>query len=373
MFAIFFAASLQPPAGTISDYRPSDRAPSMVPRPSLTISPRVTIVVPTYNRCDRLRRVLGALEQQTCGPDAFDVVVVSDGSTDGTDEYLASLSTPFTLRFERQPNAGPAAARNRGVELATAPLVLFVDDDVVAVPELVAEHLASHERAPGLVVIGPMITPPEFHMQPWVAWEQAMLYKQYAALAAGEYQATHRQFYTGNASAPRGTLVEAGGFDTRFRRAEDVELAYRLHGLGLRFEFNGRAIGYHYAERPFASWLSTAHDYGVAEVVFGRDHGQDPALQRVHREYTRRHLFIRGASRALVAAPRLARAINPLLRITAVAADRVHLARVSRLALSTMYNGAYYQGMAHRLGGRAAFREAIVRGTPPRDAESVTA
>ena len=164
----------------------------------------------------------------------------SDGSTDGTDAFLDSLASPLAVTVEHQANAGPAAARNRGVDLATTPLVLFVDDDVIAQPELVAEHLASHGRASDLVVIGPMITPPDFRLQPWVAWEQAMLYKQYDALAAGRYEATHRQFYTGNASAPRARIVEVGGFDHRFRRAEDVELAYRLHMTGLKFEFNAR-------------------------------------------------------------------------------------------------------------------------------------
>lgn len=334
----------------------------MVQRPSLTISTRLTIVVPTYNRCDRLRRVLSALEKQTCGTDAFDVVVVSDGSTDGTDEFLASLRTPLTVVVERQANAGPASARNRGVELASAPLVLFLDDDVVATPQLVAQHLASHARAPDLVVIGPMIAPAGFRMQPWVAWEQAMLEKQYRALRADVFETTHRQFYTGNASLPRARLIEAGGFDTRYRRAEDVELAFRLHELGLRFEFNARAVGDHYAERPFASWLRAAHAYGVAEVVFGREHGHDPALDRVRHEYARRHPLIRGTSRAFVAVPALARAMGPLLRLTANAADRVRLAGVSRLALSTMYNGEYYRGMAEQLGGRAAFRDTIVRG-----------
>jgi GT2 family glycosyltransferase len=240
--------------------------------------------------------------------------------------------------------------------------VLFLDDDVVATPQLVAEHLASHARAPDLVVIGPMIVPPGFRTQPWVAWEQAMLDKQYRALEANLFETTHRQFYTGNASVPRARLLEAGGFDTRYRRAEDVELAFRLHQLGLRFEFNPRAVGDHYAERPFASWLRTAHAYGVAEIVFGRDHGHDPALERIRYEYSKRHRLIRATSRAFVATPALARALRPLLRVTASAAQRARLAGVSRLALSTMYNGEYYRGMAEQLGGRVAFRETIVRG-----------
>lgn len=321
----------------------------------------VTIIVPTYNRRDRLEHVLRALERQTCGVEAFDVVVVSDGATDATDEFLANLRTTLALTVEHQANTGPAAARNRGVELATAPMVLFIDDDVVPQPELVAEHLASHEHSPGLVVIGPMITPPGFRMKPWVAWEQAMLYKQYEALAAGVYGATHRQFYTGNASLSRARFLEAGGFDTRLRRAEDVEFAYRLHELGLRFEFNPRAIGHHYAERPFSSWLRTAYEYGVAEVVFGHDHGQDPTLARVRYEFTGRHVMIRITARAYVACPGLAPLTEPVLSRLAAMADRVHLPGVSRHALSIIYNGAYYRGMADQLGGRAAFRGTITR------------
>jgi GT2 family glycosyltransferase len=321
----------------------------------------VSVVIPTFNRCQRLERVLRALEAQTCGTDAFDVVVVSDGSTDGTDDYLCQLRTPLALAVERQANAGPAAARNRGVALATAPLVLFIDDDVVAAPELVREHLDAHTRRPGQVVIGPMLTPSDFRMEPWVAWEQAMLAKQYDAMVAGAFAATYRQFYTGNASLPRADFLEAGGFDTRFRRAEDVELAYRLHERGLRFEYNPRAVGWHYAARPFASWLRTAHDYGVAEVVFGRDHGQDPTLSRVRREYRERHVVIRASARAAVAAPATCAVSVSLLRWTAAFAHRVGAASVARLALSVLYNDTYYVGMATQLGGRRAFLDTIVR------------
>jgi len=65
-------------------------------------------------------------------------------------------------------------------------------------------------------------------MVPWVRWEQEMLMKQYKALLRKDWPATARQFYTGNASVRRSHIVAAGGFDEGFRRAEDVELAYRL-------------------------------------------------------------------------------------------------------------------------------------------------
>ena len=97
----------------------------------------VSVVVPTYNRCDRLHRVLTALAAQTFPRTSFEVIVVSDGSTDGTDEYLRSDRPPLQLVAVMQPNRGPGPARNAGVERARGRLILFVDDDVVAAPDLV--------------------------------------------------------------------------------------------------------------------------------------------------------------------------------------------------------------------------------------------
>lgn len=330
----------------------------------MTTPPRsISIVIPTYNRRERLQRVLRSLDEQTCGTDRFEVVVISDGSTDGTNEHLATARYGFALVTEVQDNAGPAAARNRGVALAGTPLVLFVDDDVVATPTLVAEHLASHDRlGPDHVVIGPMINPPDFTMQPWVEWEQAMLYKQYDAIKAGRLQPTHRQFYTGNASVSRARLVEAGGFDTRFRRAEDVELSYRLARTGLRFVFNADAVGHHYAERSFDSWLRNAHDYGVNEVVFGISQGQDPILDRVRWEYHERHPLVRSVARFSIAVPGMGRAVPVALRCAARLGQSARLPGLHRLALSALFNTAYYLGIADELGGWRPFRQAMKRG-----------
>ncbi|MEQ8440288.1 MAG: glycosyltransferase family 2 protein [Ilumatobacter fluminis] len=122
-------------------------------------APALSIVVPTYNRRRRLDRVLRSLAgQRTDIP--FEVVVVSDGSTDDTDEYLSSASVPLPVRAIRQDNAGPAAARNRGIEAAAGDLIVFLDDDVVAGPELVARHAAEHDQDDRLVTIGPMNDPP---------------------------------------------------------------------------------------------------------------------------------------------------------------------------------------------------------------------
>jgi glycosyltransferase involved in cell wall biosynthesis len=328
---------------------------------NLSPTPQVSVVIPTYNRLSRLQRVLGAFETQTFPRERFEVVVVSDGSSDGTDEFLAETRPPFPLTVVTQANAGPAAARNRGVETARGAIVLFVDDDVVAIPELIERHMASHCTAGrDTVVIGPMMTPDDFAMRPWVEWEQQMLYKQYDAMSAGVYPATFRQFYTGNASLPRARFLAAGGFDTRFRRAEDVELAYRLDRAGVGWVWNPAAIGHHYADRPYTSWLRTAHDYGVNEVVFGRDEGQDPTLSRVRAEFTRRSPVIRALARGCVAAPWLERVFTVPLRAAALGAHALGAKRVSHYALSSLFNMAYFSGMAEELGGRPQFERLVV-------------
>jgi GT2 family glycosyltransferase len=319
----------------------------------------VSVVIPTYNRLPRLRRVLQALQAQTGVDEEFvEVVVVSDGSSDGTSEYLSSGRTPLPVNFAQQANRGPAAARNRGIEMARGRLVLFVDDDVVPRPRLVAEHLAAHRReGPATVVLGPMLTPDDHAMSPWVAYEQAMLYKQYRAMENGDWQPTARQFFTGNASLARRHLVAAGGFDEHFARAEDVELAYRLAERGLRFVFVPAAAGLHYAERSYAAWCNTAYAYGRNDAVFASERGQQWLLPTVSRELEHHHPLNRLLARSTLASPRFGRVAGRCLdgAVRAMTATRTGPPRV---ALSAVFNVGYYRGLADGLRAQSSDRPA---------------
>ena len=161
-------------------------------------------------------------------------------------------------------------------------------------PELVGAHVAAHERlGDRVVVIGPMLNPPDHRMSPWVRWEQTMLQKQYGALERGVYSATARQFYTGNASVRREHVLDVGGFDTSLRRVEDVELAFRLRQHGLEFAYEPQAIGLHYAERSFNAWIEIAAAYGRNDVVFARDRGHAEVYDWITSNYHARHRLIR--------------------------------------------------------------------------------
>jgi GT2 family glycosyltransferase len=325
-------------------------------------APIVSVVIPTYNRLPQLRLALAALAQQTYAADCFEVVVVSDGSTDGTDTEVPVMDSPFDLVFASQSNAGPAAARNRGIAQARGSIIVFMDDDVTASPALVARHVRAHEGAgQEVVVIGPMLNPPDFTMSPWVHWQQRMLYRQYDAMAAGQYEPTFRQFYTGNASVSRPCLLDSGGFDIRYRRSEDVELAYRLAQAGLRFVLDPEAIGFHYADRSYDAWLDSARDYGANDVAFARDHGRREVLTVVADEFQRRNALVRWTARACVAQRWFRPLFETGMKGVVKVADGIGLQRLTQFALSGLFNCAYYAGMADELGGSGPFHRTMLR------------
>ncbi len=313
--------------------------------------PQVSVVVPTFNRLGRLRHVIAALEQQQFPSDDYEVIVVSDGSSDGTDEYLNGLRSERRVRCFSQANKGPAAARNLGVNNAAGEFIIFIDDDVVAQPRLLAEHMRAHrESGREIVVVGPLLSPEDFDMAPWVRWEQSMLMKQYRNLLAGVWQPSPRQFYTGNASVRRSHILAAGGFDESFRRAEDVELAYRLAKRGLDFVFNMEAVGMHYAERSFHSWLAMARAYGRNDVVFARDRNQQWLLPTLESEFRKRHVLIRKLVCLCKGRPMLTDRAGRVIKFVADSAALTGLKRIEQLAYSGLFNLQYYCGLHDELG-----------------------
>jgi GT2 family glycosyltransferase len=326
--------------------------------PEASAVPAVSVIMPTHDRRESLRRVLEALSRQTTEAARFEVIVVCDGCSDGSAVMCRNLPTPYALHVVEQPQSGPAAARNRALQDAKADLVLFLDDDVVPDPDLIREHVNAHQQDVNAVVIGPLLAPPDFPLEPWTRWEAAMLEGQYRAMAAGRWDATPRQFYTGNASVRRPHLIAAGGFDPAFRRAEDVELAYRLQRFKLKFYFRPEAKGWHYARRSLRSWLGVARAYGEADVAMYRA-GLLMTLQSMAREFKWRQRPLRRMARAFVGRPYLLQPFVLFALAGARVADLVGWKRGAEGGYSAVFNLCYWDGISERLGGRSAFWELI--------------
>lgn len=319
---------------------------------------RASIVIPTFNRCATLARVLDALGRQSAPPASFEVLVVSDGSTDGTVDLCRRVATaaPYSLRLIEQSNAGPGAARNLGVREARAPLIVFLDDDVVPDEGLLAAHFAAHapDASDRVVAIGPLLPPRDTRLNAWGAWEERTLCSQYDAMEAGHWPPSYYQFYTGNASVARHHILAAGGFDKAFRRAEDIELGIRLEQAGCRFAFLPQARGWHYVRRRFASWTAMPVAYGEASVARARA----GRVYEVHRDlsfYFRRNAAVRVCNRICLGSPWRVAMTTRLLGALAVSAWTVRLSGLAFGACSVIYNLRYYTGMVNELGGASTF------------------
>ena len=233
----------------------------------------IAVVIPTYNRATALLRCLEHLERQTMT--GFDVVVVDDGSTDGTEEAVAEdiKATPLRLQYVRQQNAGPARARNRGIAIIEAPVCLMIGDDIFADRELVAEHLRFHREQPkqrmaalGLTrwsEVGQEVTP-------FMRWlNETDLQFSYKKILAGMRPAWG-EFFTSNLSV-KTALLRRNPFDERFRGAamEDIELGYRLQKQGeLELRFLPGALAWHLHPTSFAQACRRLQGVGAATELF---------------------------------------------------------------------------------------------------------
>ncbi len=208
----------------------------------------VSVVIPTYNRKDSLRETLTSLARQTWPADRCEVIVVDDGSTDGTEE-IAKEAFPFTLRYIRQPNQGAAVARNRGATEARGKLLLFLDDDITIVPGFLDATVHAHQQYDQVVVVGtlrPVLHGNESIFTEIYSWETATRSRQHGAVfefvsftdcLTGMFSVKRDHFFT------IGALQDLAG-DGRVAWG-DVDFGYRAQQLGFQFICCNQAIGYH--------------------------------------------------------------------------------------------------------------------------------
>jgi glycosyltransferase involved in cell wall biosynthesis len=203
----------------------------------------LSVVIPTYNRLPILRQCLEALErQQIAAPiRAYEVVLVDDGSTDDTVAWVRANQERLPhVRLILQDHGGPAEGRNRGVEQARGDVIVFIDSDLVVLPDFLMRHAEAlegrwRERGDRLCfTYGAVVNTARFERptsEPHKLNDLSFAY-----------------FATGNVAIDRSLLERAGLFDTGFRLYgwEDLELGERLRRLGVELVRCPRAVGYHW-------------------------------------------------------------------------------------------------------------------------------
>lgn len=254
-----------------------------------------SLVIPTYNKKEFLELTLASLVNQTYPCKQFEVILVDDGSTDGTHELFSGILThfPFQLKYIKQENAGRAAARNVGILTAEGENVIFIDDDQIVPPQFIEKHLKLHQENGNLVVGG--YRSQVFSFVPNAQELQAILsylrescakekepvdvnpgcplikaddiysdFNKVIQLSYGtdtNFERISRTygedlkgffipwifFVTSNVSVGRNHLLKVGGFDENFTGwgVEDYELGYRLYKNRLQYKLDREAISYH--------------------------------------------------------------------------------------------------------------------------------
>ncbi|MEU1756010.1 glycosyltransferase [Micromonospora matsumotoense] len=225
-------------------------------------APRISVVIPTYNRADLLRGTLEALTAQRMPAGTVEVIVADDGSSDGTRDVVQGFTRRLRLRYHFQPDRGfrAAAARNAGARLATAPVLVFVDSGILPGPDFLSSHLEAH-TAGSAAVIGytfgyrPGDPTPGLAaaLQTTPVAEVVRRYGDAATFLDIRHRAFERfafdldrtivpwqWFWSLNCSVPADAFRAVGEFDESFRSwgGEDLELGFRLFRHGLRFQVN---------------------------------------------------------------------------------------------------------------------------------------
>ena len=245
-----------------------------------------SVVIATYNRRDMLEACLSATADQEFDG-TYEVVVVDDGSSDGTEAMVKGLKPgyPVPLVYLRQQNRGSAAARNAGLARARGAVIAFLDDDHVATRTWLRDICRALEdpgvggvSGRGRVVAGPAL------ISRYLCFHRTFEAPQ---IEEGEV------FYliTGNSAFRREVVGQVGPFDERFMSffkgiasgGEDTEFSVRIRKMGYRLAFDPSAVTDHHQKTSFKVVVKERFNFGVTRALWYRMEGRSlspPAVTR---------------------------------------------------------------------------------------------
>jgi glycosyltransferase involved in cell wall biosynthesis len=234
----------------------------------------VSVLIPTHQRREALRRALGSLAGQTVPHDSYEVVVSIDGSTDGTGEMLADFRAPFALRVVEGLQRSRAAARNAALELVRGDVVIVLDDDMEVVPEFVELHHRHHPPGSRVCMLGAVPVRLNGDSPRAARYVAAKFDAHLANIARPGHIFAPRDFYSGNTSLRTEVLREIGGFDASFSLYgnEDVELWLRLRDAGIALRYDPRALAHQEYGKDLRGLSRDTLEKGHTTVALARTH-----------------------------------------------------------------------------------------------------
>jgi GT2 family glycosyltransferase len=324
-------------------------------------APRVSVVVATYNRLDLLLRLLGCLSRQTLPAEQFEVIVVDDGSKVPAAEHVHTAEYPFRLSVITQNNAGPSAARHRGVLQARGDILVFVDDDMDLPPRFLDTHLAYHANGRPTAVLGRYASDPHIDEKSLFERYHGLKWDQMAHAAdVGELVVDGTLLATGNTSMRREDYLRTGGFDLSLLRAEDMALGLDLEELGVELVFSNAAYSVHLSDHTEPEkWRGRAFIHGKLEMGIAKKHPHmahaDPWRFAFSLPLTGRIICLTS-----IVAPRLGDGLAAATLKAAEAVDRLGFEQIALRATGLVFGMDYFRGMREQAGSLGAMATGCV-------------
>ena len=230
--------------------------------------PVISIITPTYNRCDEVYHLIKSIEAQTLDHSLFEHIISDDGSTDDTKDIVRELQgkVNFSLYFITQSNQGPGSARNHGLENSKGELILFIDSDCEADPNWAETIYSEFLNNPFGACGGPDASKADFS-----AIQKAIDFSMTSFLTTGGMRGHSEKmlakFYprTHNMGMTKNLYNKVGGFGP-LRHGQDIELSNRIRKTNANIKFIKNAIVYHRRRTTIQQFFKQVFNWGVARV-----------------------------------------------------------------------------------------------------------
>lgn len=231
---------------------------------------KFSIVVPTYNRKEKLMQCLASLSKQCYPKDQYEVIVIDDGSTDGTSEIMTYYFGDSNVRYFYQKNGGCAKARNLGIVMAKGNIIAFTDDDCVVPWGWITALDTAFSEHPEVAGVGGTLIPNNETKSIFAKYDLFLtekLYKFDNKEYIGSYEC--QAFGTCNIAYRKTALVDVSGFDENYKypASEDADLKFRVCKKGYKMMYIPVAI-IHYQDYSFRRFIRTAITRGKGEKLF---------------------------------------------------------------------------------------------------------
>jgi len=243
-----------------------------------------SIIIATYNRKNLLEKSIECLFFQDYPKNKYEIIVVDDGSTDGTERMVKEKTSPCRLKyFQHNRREGQSKAKNLGISKAKGKVIIFIDSDVLVPPQFITEHMRFHKKYKNVIVDGPAINTQKIKDVFDNRWGKLLAFFDFFGAS----------FITANTSCRRENLIKAGLFDEEFGRGfgwQDREFGFRLKQIGMRRIKNRKAYAFHIkkgAINNFTALYKKTEDRGVNAVIYYKKH----PLKCIKREVRFRYLW----------------------------------------------------------------------------------